>query len=726
MKKQIVWLCDLTYTQQSISNDTIPYAIGGIASYVKANVNFELSIEVIKYPEQLIKKIDILESSPEEKPDFIGFSNYIWNINLSCIFANYIKKSFKEPPVVVFGGPNFPIDSHEQKIFLKQFPFIDIYIAKEGELPWLELIKYRQAGKHLNDYNELLDSVPNLALISKDNQLMTSKIERMNDIRDLVSPYKVGLLDEYLDGRLMPTIQTNRGCPFTCTFCTEGQQIWSRVAKKNVANVIEEIEYLHDKMMSLDAEKRRYDLLITDSNFGMFPEDIEICKYISSLQEKTGWPNYINVATGKNNKERVLEAATLLNGALSLYGSVQSLDEDILANIKRRNISVDAIIALAQSSSKIGANSLTELILALPGDSKKTHLTSLKTLVDAGFNFISLYQLLLLPGTEMSTAESIKKYEFKTKYRVLPRAFGYYKVKDKVLSTADIDEVVVSTKDLSFQDYVHCREIALIVNVFYNDSVFYGVKNLLCSLNLSIYDWLEEIHSSKNDFPLLDKFLNDYISETNRELWDSKEDLYEYVSRPENIDKFISGESGSNLLYKYKARSVVSCLDVLYDVTCKVTKRYISDSAKKQCFTGSLDLINDLIMNLCTHNRLRMVDLFYPSQKKITQSYKFNISPWIDDKKEGQLSFKSIDCLYSYLSKEITEKYKIEANYFHTEKQIQSLASYKNAFGDSELGVTRTLSRIFLKQAFKNYTFTNSSTKSSKYRQKIDKRLMQS
>ena len=29
-----VWLCDLTYTQQSISSDAIPYAIGGIASYI--------------------------------------------------------------------------------------------------------------------------------------------------------------------------------------------------------------------------------------------------------------------------------------------------------------------------------------------------------------------------------------------------------------------------------------------------------------------------------------------------------------------------------------------------------------------------------------------------------------------------------------------------------------------------------------------------------------------
>ena len=264
--------------------------------------------------------------------------------------------------------------------------------------------------------------------ISKDDKLKASAIGRIKDITELPSPYKAGILDEYLDGRLLPTIQTNRGCPFTCTFCTEGQSIWSRITKKKVEVVNSEIDYIYEKMMELEPNKRRYDLLITDSNFGMYPEDIEISKHISKLQEKSGWPKYINVATGKNNKERVLEAAKILNGALSLAGSVQSLDKNILENIKRKNISVEQILKLAESSVEIGANSYSEVILGLPGDNFQSHKKTLQTLVNSSFSTISMYQLMMLPGTELNTLETRKKYKMKTGFRVLPRCFGNYKI----------------------------------------------------------------------------------------------------------------------------------------------------------------------------------------------------------------------------------------------------------------------------------------------------------
>ena len=56
-------------------------------------------------------------------------------------------------------------------------------------------------------------------------------------------------------------------------------------------------------MNKLDPSKRRTDLLIADSNFGMFEEDLDTCKVIAKEQDKNNYPKYINVATGKNKKE---------------------------------------------------------------------------------------------------------------------------------------------------------------------------------------------------------------------------------------------------------------------------------------------------------------------------------------------------------------------------------------------------------------------------------------
>ena len=65
-------------------------------------------------------------------------------------------------------------------------------------------------------------------------------------------------------------------------------------------------------------------------------KDLDTCKVIAEEQDKTGYPKYINVATGKNKKERVLEAAKIVKGAMKLAGSVQSLDGEVQENIKRK------------------------------------------------------------------------------------------------------------------------------------------------------------------------------------------------------------------------------------------------------------------------------------------------------------------------------------------------------------------------------------------------------
>ena len=50
------------------------------------------------------------------------------------------------------------------------------------------------------------------------------------DLTLIPSPYLSGRLNEFLDGRLMPVIQTNReDAHLVWTFCTEGQTYWSKV-----------------------------------------------------------------------------------------------------------------------------------------------------------------------------------------------------------------------------------------------------------------------------------------------------------------------------------------------------------------------------------------------------------------------------------------------------------------------------------------------------------------
>jgi hypothetical protein len=43
--------------------------------------------------------------------------------------------------VTIFGGPNYPTTPHEQNRFLRAYPQIDFYVAKEGEIAFTKLIE---------------------------------------------------------------------------------------------------------------------------------------------------------------------------------------------------------------------------------------------------------------------------------------------------------------------------------------------------------------------------------------------------------------------------------------------------------------------------------------------------------------------------------------------------------------------------------------------------------
>tara|TARA_A100001388_G_C28773194_1_gene505299 strand:+ start:1690 stop:3795 length:2106 start_codon:yes stop_codon:yes gene_type:complete len=677
-----IWLADLTYTQQSIASDVVPAGIGMIAEYTEKKITNIDKIKLFKFPETLSESLNI------NTPDLIGFSNYVWNSSLTDIYLKRIKE--ENPKVItVVGGPNFPTDKDEQKDYLKKRPYIDFYIIKEGEHAFVSLVECLIN----NGSQEQLMELPNL-VFNKNNFFHSSKkIERIMDLSQIPSPYLSNRLDEFLDGKLLPITQTNRGCPFTCTFCTEGQGYWTKVKRKPREVVEGEISYISEKMNKLPKNKRRTDLLIADSNFGMFEEDLETCKVIAKEQNKNNYPKYINVATGKNKKERVLEAAKIVQGAMKLAGSVQSLDPDIQQNIKRKNISSKEIVDMALKSSEIGANTYSEVILGLPGDTKEKHFQTLKTLVESSFTTISMYQLMILPGTELGSKETKVKYKMRTKYRVVPRCYGSYKIFDKESNVAEIEEICTSNNTLSFDDYLECRKMNLIINVFYNDSVFEEIISLIKCLKISIWDWLEEIYenSKLDQFSKFNDLLSDFLNDSENELWSDYSELRKFTEKKENIEKFINGKLGSNLIFKYKSRSLTKDLINIGQIAEKSTL----DIIKKNKI--QIKEIEIFIKDLINYKKCQIEDIFSLDKQKIS-NFKFDIPKFIKDNKD----MFNISNLDNYKFNKIK---KLE--FLLSDDQIDQIKSYNSLFGTKIDGISRTLSRVYIKKLFRKYDKMN-------------------
>ena len=673
-----IWLADLTYTQQSIASDVVPAAIGMIAEYANKKISNLEKIKLFKFPEVLSDELS------KNTPDVIGFSNYVWNFSLTDAYMKRIKEKYPEV-ITVVGGPNFPTDKEEQKEYLLKRPWIDFYIIKEGEHAFVSLIECLMKKGSQSELSEL----PNLIFIKNNNFFVSKKIERIMDLSEIPSPYLSNRLDEFLDGKLLPITQTNRGCPFTCTFCTEGQGYWTKVKRKPRHIVEGEISYIADKMNKLSPNKRRTDLLIADSNFGMFEEDLETCRVIAKEQNKNNYPKYINVATGKNKKERVLEAAKIVQGAMKLAGSVQSLDPDIQQNIKRKNISSKEIVDMALKSAEIGANTYSEVILGLPGDTKEKHFATLKTLVESSFTSISMYQLMILPGTELGSKENKDKYKMITKYRVVPRCYGSYKIFNKETNVAEIEEICTSNNTLSFDDYLECRKMNLIINIFYNDSVFEEIIMLLRILNISIWDWLKKIYqnSTLTKFNKFNNLLTDFLNDSEKELWSSYSELREFTEKKENIDKFISGKLGSNLIFKYKSRSLTIDLENIGFIAEKSTRDILRD---KEIEKSEID---EFIKELINFKKCQIDNIFNLDQKKVSK-FKFNIPKFIE---ENKTTDKKLNI----------NNYKFEENtnfeFILTKDQIDQIKSYNSLFGTKMDGISRTLSRVYIKKLFRKY-----------------------
>jgi len=682
-REPLIWLADLTYTQQQISAELIPQAIGGIAAFTEARCGIGRPIRLFKYPEALAAAI-----GEREFPHVIGFSNYVWNTNLSLAFARRLRQLSPET-VIVFGGPHYPIVAKEQEAYLRANPEIDFYIIKEGEAAFASLVTAlaeadfdREAVKGR--------ALPSIHSIDGNGfARLPLAVERIRDLTEIPSPYLTGRLDEFFDGKLLPIIQTNRGCPFSCTFCVEGVSYYNKIYTNAPEKIGAEIDYIGKKMQEVRGRGGRNDLFIADSNFGMYKDDIQTCQAIAQAQDNYNWPEYINVATGKNQKARVLEAARLVRGAIRLSGSVQSLDEEVLKNVKRANIAADQLMQLALHSADVDANSYSEVILGLPGDTKAAHCKTLRTIIDAGFNKVIPYTMMMLPGSEMCTDETKKKYEMKIRYRVLPRCFGFYDVCGERVQAAEIEEVCVATGTLSYEDYIECRKLHLMISIFYNDGVFGGLLKVLRRTGVSVYRWLEILADAEAEGPL-GALIAEFEQATRRELWLERHELEAFIQQPGVIERYIHGELGLNLLFTYKSMAMTRHLDALRDLAERTARQAVSE--------GGLDGddVAELIGDVLTFDACRMANLFDHMQAPVMAVFRYDVPRFVADQ-------SATDPAGFEFEQPRTVIFELD------EAQRATIQRGLTLFGHDDAGVGRILSKFHITRLLRRPAYAESS-----------------
>ncbi|MCC6620218.1 MAG: radical SAM protein [Deltaproteobacteria bacterium] len=299
--------------------------------------------------------------------DLIGLSLYTWNERYTLEVARRLRAR-SPAALIVAGGPSVPRRPDDVARLFAEHPALDALVAGEGERAFLEVVRAHRDGRPL-------ETVPGVAVRPASGHHLTARGPRLvgadfasgADAPALVgSPYLDGTFDALLADPLAPPIggavfETNRGCPFSCTFCDWGQAIESRVPELPMERVVAELAWAA-------AQKVPF-LYFIDANFGIRKRDIDIVRALGDIAIATGFPRFVFFHLTKNATEKNLATVEALRDAgigTQVSLSMQDFDPDVLAAIRRDNIHPERALELRARCHALGLPTNNELMLGLP------------------------------------------------------------------------------------------------------------------------------------------------------------------------------------------------------------------------------------------------------------------------------------------------------------------------------------------------------------------------
>jgi len=426
----------------------LPYSVGALWSYLIQHPQIQENYQVDNWIFRRETLQDVVDRCKNTHIVFISL--YIWNKNYCLTLSKILKETYPNIKIIL-GGPELP---HRNPNFLKDNSYIDSIVIGEGELAVLQILNTYLENKPLEQVYEY---------------------ERIKDL-NLPSPYTLGLFDDllqqYPDIEWVPTLETDRGCPYSCTFCDWGSATASKMYKLYDERILADLEWV--------AKNKLPYLALTSSNFGIFKDrDLMITDMIVKTNKESGYPKGISVSYAKNSNDTVLEIVKRfidVNIQTGITLSLQTTTDEVLENIKRKNMKINSIEDIIQSARDKNVPALTELILGMPGETVNTWLNTIEDILIHKIETLDVFFLQLLINSPMYVTQ-IQEYDLKTFegydffYGVQNENFEY----DKQHKISESIEVIKSTNTISEKE----MEDVAIFTAFILGFHMFGISNII-------------------------------------------------------------------------------------------------------------------------------------------------------------------------------------------------------------------------------------------------------
>jgi hypothetical protein len=419
--------------------DVFPLASAYLRNYALAHGAASGDVDFVIRPLHVDNSLNAMVSSlVAEAADVYTFSCYCWNMRRVLQVLEALRVARPRARFILGGAQ---VLTAAQQYFRPTDE--NVFVCNgEGEHTFQAFLDVDSTT--LPDYA----TVPGLSFF-RDGQLVTTSPAPQVDLDSIPSPFLSGPFDESI---LFSHYlwETNRGCPFHCTFCLWGQ-LQDSLAKFDLQRLKEEITWM--------ARRQYIGLHICDANWGILDRDLELTEHIARCKRDFGVPFIIIATHIKNQPERVLAIAQVLaregiRGTTST--ALQSLNPTTLATIKRKNRSDRNLVLFEDALAESELGSYAELIWPLPDETLCTLTAGLARLAELRAASVLCYPLMLLNNTEMSAQRE---------------AHGFVTAWD----TSDVKEIewVLATKQVSQEE---CRQgfwLYLGFHLLYNARALY-------------------------------------------------------------------------------------------------------------------------------------------------------------------------------------------------------------------------------------------------------------
>ncbi|MBF0610570.1 MAG: radical SAM protein [Magnetococcales bacterium] len=324
---------------------------------------------------------EALEVIWQEQPRIVGISVYIWNATLVTSLARLIKQVM--PQVwVVMGGPEISWQSTDHPAN----EWADYIIPGEGEVAFARLCRQLLAGQPPGS-RLLPPELPHLTTLKLPYDLYSDEDIRHREIY----------------------VESNRGCPYRCTFCLSALD--HKVRRFNAADFLMAMETL------LQRGVRRFKFV--DRSFNLDGHRSEDILAFFLERQNLGFYLHLEFAPEKISPAMKSLLAAFQPGCLQLEVGVQSMDPAVRQAIQRPGDIQKVEENIRWLATHTHAHLHADLIVGLPGEGIHGFAKGFNRLLATGVHEIQVGILKRLSGMPMAREEGIGEFNPDPPYTLL-------------------------------------------------------------------------------------------------------------------------------------------------------------------------------------------------------------------------------------------------------------------------------------------------------------------